>query len=56
MSIKVEDLKAQLAQHEQELENAKAVVYRIDGSMQVLRYLISKAEEAESPTDPKEED
>lgn len=42
----LEQLKAQLAQSEVELEEAKAHVYRCDGAIQLLKFQISQLEAA----------
>lgn len=48
MSITLEQLKEQLAASEQELEVAKAHVYRCDGAIQILKGLIAQAEQPDA--------
>ncbi len=48
--ITIESLREQLAATEIELEQAKAHLYRCDGSIQLLRHLISEAEKPENPS------
>ena len=50
----LESLKEQLASTEQELEQARAHVYRCDGALQLLRHLISQAEAPESAPSPED--
>jgi len=45
--IKMDDLKAQLAATEAEMEAAKAHLYRCDGALQVLKHLIAESEKPE---------
>ena len=49
MSLSLESLKEQLAAVELEIEQAKAHVYRCDGSIQLLKHLITEAETPETP-------
>ena len=44
-SIQIETLREQLATTEQELEHARAHVYRCDGVIQLLKHLIQQAEQ-----------
>ena len=50
MPLTLETLREQLTATELELEQAKAHVYRADGSIQLLRYLISEAAKPETPS------
>mgnify|MGYP001562868096 FL=1 len=50
MSLTVETLREQLATTEQELENARAHVYRCDGCIQLLKHLLTLAETEEPET------
>ena len=45
--ITKESLQAQLDSSERELENAKAVVYRVDGIIQLLKHLLADFDEPE---------
>jgi hypothetical protein len=47
----IEELRQQIAQTENDFENAKAQVYRYDGALQVFRAMLVKAE-AEKPATP----
>ncbi len=52
--MEIEVLKDQLSQRELEAEQARAYVYRCDGAIQVLKYLISLEEApAEATPTPK---
>lgn len=42
--MSIENLQEQLSKYEQELEAAKAHVYRLDGIIQFLRHQIKEAE------------
>lgn len=42
-----QSLEQQLASLEAEMENAKVVVYRCDGAIQVIRHLLTQIDEAE---------
>lgn len=44
MSVAIDTLKQQLLSTENDLEQAKAAVYRCDGAMQLLKHLIAEAE------------
>lgn len=44
MSISLEELQAQLASTEVELERAKAHVHRCDGAVQLLKHFIGEAQ------------
>lgn len=46
--MNLDTLKTQLAAAEDEFEKAKAVVYRYDGAIQLLKKLIADAQAAES--------
>lgn len=49
----LDELKAQLAETENQHEAAKAVVYRTDGAVQMLRHIIAETESAAAPpSDP----
>lgn len=57
MNLTIDDLKKQLATAEAEFEQVKAQLYRIDGVVQILKGLISKAEQpiekkSKSPKEP----
>lgn len=49
MSLNLKTLRDQLVKSEQELEQVKAVFYRVDGAIQVLKSLIAEAEKPEPP-------
>ena len=55
MALTVETLREQLASTELELENARAHVYRCDGAIQVLKHLITVAEDPDEGNTPAEE-
>lgn len=54
MSITRQELVDQLAHTEVELENAKSIVYRCDGVIQLLKHLISEIDngEKDAPAEP----
>lgn len=43
--MKLDELKAQLATTENDMEQAKAAVYRCDGAIQILQHLIKEEQE-----------
>jgi hypothetical protein len=52
-SVSLEQLRNYLAQIEGQLESAKALVYRLDGTQSALKQIIAEAEHNEQPeTDP----
>lgn len=52
MSISLEELKEQLKASEIEFEHAKAHIYRVEGTIQLLKHFIVEAEKNLNP--PKE--
>ena len=55
MAFGIDNLKAQLQDAEQELEVAKAHVYRCDGAIQLLKLQIAEAEKPENDDTPASE-
>ena len=52
--VNVDALREQLAETEVEFEQAKAHLYRCDGSIQLLKHLIAQAEKPETPAEDAE--
>ena len=52
--VNVDALREQLTETEVEFEQAKAHLYRCDGSIQLLKHLIAQAEKPETPAEDAE--
>ena len=53
--MNLESLKKQLTEAEASLEQAKAMVYRSDGVVATLKYVIAEMEKPEEPNSPNQE-